>query len=475
MVSALRFNLMAGRCAIMKRQEGGINPAFRAVFEKAAVGLAQLDALGRFLHVNQAFSRIVGFSVDELTAHTFNWRQLALPLELDADRAALGRLRRGEIESISLPRRCRRKDGSIAWVDLSARLYLDEDGVTQGIVLTAVDTTEQKENEETMRQHAFYDGLTQLPNRRLLLDRLQQTLALARRAGTCVGLLYIDLDKFKPINDDLGHQVGDWLLQSVAKSLTGCLRAYDTAARFGGDEFVVLLPDLAGADEALTIAERIRVALEKPFTTVAGKHLTISSSVGVALFPDHADDERGLLQVGDMAMYQAKKTGRNKIVCPDSGCVVDAEGAAGLRGGGRFVQLSWKPKYASGDATIDTEHQNLFKQGNQLLDTAMRAEVDPAAFKAALKRLLGLIAEHFRGEEEILKQRGYSNLAEHAAKHVKLLEHAKILRQHSDDRGISVGELVDFLVVEVITKHILQEDRDYFSLFAQPKDARERP
>jgi hemerythrin-like metal-binding protein len=164
-------------------------------------------------------------------------------------------------------------------------------------------------------------------------------------------------------------------------------------------------------------------------------------------------------------MYQAKRTGRNKIVCPESGCVVDTEGAAGNRGVGSFLHLSWEAKNASGNATIDAEHRNLFKQGNQLLDTAMRADVDPVAFKTALKRLLGLMAAHFHNEEEILKQHGYPGLAEHAANHAELSERARILQKQSDDRGISVGELVDFLVVEVITKHILQEDRNYFRCF----------
>jgi diguanylate cyclase (GGDEF)-like protein/hemerythrin-like metal-binding protein/PAS domain S-box-containing protein len=423
--------------------------------------LAHIDGQGRFRHVNQAFLDIFGYSRDELMAHAFDWRQLVASEAMDADQASLDLLRLGKIESITLSGHCQRKDESVAWVNLSARLILDE-GVPQGLVLTVVDITAQKLDEETMRQHAFYDGLTQLPNRRLLLDRLQQTMALARRVGTCVGLLFVDLDNFKPINDDLGHAVGDWLLQAVAKSLPRCLRAYDTAARFGGDEFVVLLPELAQAEEALTIAERIRVALEKPFITPAGKPLSISASIGVALFPDHADNERGLLHAGDTAMYQAKRTGRNKIVCPESGCVVDPEGAAGIRGGGSFLHLSWEEKNSSGNDTIDAEHRNLFKQGNQLLDTAMRADMDPVAFKAALKRLLGLMAAHFHSEEEILRQQGYPGLAEHMANHAELSERARMLQKQSDDRGISVGDLVDFLVVEVITKHILHEDRSYF-------------
>jgi diguanylate cyclase (GGDEF)-like protein/hemerythrin-like metal-binding protein/PAS domain S-box-containing protein len=451
---------------------GGASPVFRAAFDKAAVGLAHIDVLGAFRHVNQAFLDIFGYSMDELVAHAFDWRQLVASEDMDARRATLDQLGLGKIESVTLSGRCQRKDGSMAWVDLTARLILDE-GVPRGLVLTAVDITAQKQDEENMRQHAFYDGLTQLPNRRLLLDRLQQTMAMARRAGTCVGLLFIDLDNFKPINDDLGHAVGDWLLQAVAKSLTRCLRAYDTAARFGGDEFVVLLPELEQAEEARTIAERIRVAIEKPFVTPAGKLLSISSSIGVALFPDHADNERGLLHAGDTAMYQAKRTGRNKIVCPESGCVVDTEDVTGIRGGGSFLHLSWEEKNASGNHTIDAEHRNLFKQGNQLLDTAMRADMDPVAFKAALKRLIGLVVAHFHSEEEILRQNAYPGLAEHMAHHAALSERARILQKQSDERGISVGELVDFLVVEVITKHILQEDHNYFQCFgggSQPSD-----
>jgi len=473
MVSVVKSVQEAVGGAIMEREMVGSTPSFRAVFEKAAVGLAEIDALGRFRHVNQAFLDIVGCSLDELMAPAFDWRQLVMSEDVDADPATFGQLGLGKIQSITLPRCCRRKDGTVAWVDLTTRPILDDTGAPQGFVLTAVDITAQKNNEETMRQHAFYDGLTQLPNRRLLLDRLQQTLALARRAGACVGLLFIDLDKFKPVNDELGHAVGDWLLQAVAQSLTRCLRAYDTAARFGGDEFVVLLPDLAEAKEALLIAERIRVALEKPFITPASKSLHISSSIGVALYPDHADSERGLLHVGDTAMYQAKRTGRNKIVCPESGCVVDTEGAVGIRGGGSFLHLSWEAKNASGNDTIDAEHRNLFKQGNQLLDTALRADVDPAAFKAALKRLLGLIAAHFHSEEEILRQHGYTGLAEHMDEHAELSERARILQKQSDNRGITVGELVDFLVIEVITKHILVEDRNYFQCFggaSEPSD-----
>jgi diguanylate cyclase (GGDEF)-like protein len=167
--------------------------------------------------------------------------------------------------------------------------------------------------EEAIRQMAYYDRLTGLPNRRLLEDRLQQVLASAQRKGSRVAVLFIDLDRFKPVNDQHGHEAGDWLLQQVAERMLGVLRASDTAARIGGDEFIVLLPEAAGPDDAVPVAERIRQRLEQPFTMDKGLTLQISSSIGVAFYPDHADNPKDLLHFGDEAMYLAKKRGRNAV------------------------------------------------------------------------------------------------------------------------------------------------------------------
>jgi diguanylate cyclase (GGDEF)-like protein len=172
----------------------------------------------------------------------------------------------------------------------------------------------REQAEEHIRKMAFNDPLTQLPNRRFLVDRLQGAMAQARRAGTRIALLFMDLDNFKAVNDQMGHGTGDQLLQAVARRLLECLREYDTAARFGGDEFVIMLTDLAQPGDALGVAERIRSALERPHRTEEGLELRISSSIGLAFYPDHAEDGRGLLQAGDEAMYQAKRGGRNRIV-----------------------------------------------------------------------------------------------------------------------------------------------------------------
>ncbi len=172
---------------------------------------------------------------------------------------------------------------------------------------------EKKRLESELRELAFYDALTQLANRRLLLDRLRQEYLRARRNHSSLALLYIDLDKFKPINDLHGHDVGDWLLRAVADRIVSCIRSSDTAARMGGDEFVVLLPDLALAEDARPIGEKIRAALIQPFITPDGTQLEISASIGVAISSGEVNDENDLLGLADEAMYAAKSAGRNRV------------------------------------------------------------------------------------------------------------------------------------------------------------------
>ena len=183
----------------------------------------------------------------------------------------------------------------------------------QGAVVSLADITERVHMEHQVRELAFYDALTELPNRRLAMERLAQQFARARRTQHRLAVLFIDLDHFKPINDELGHEVGDWLLKAVARRIQNCLRESDTVARMGGDEFVVLLPDLQTIDDAITMAEKIRLALVQEFVAEQGAPLRISSSIGVAVYPDHGQTETDLLRLGDEAMYQAKKEGRNAV------------------------------------------------------------------------------------------------------------------------------------------------------------------
>ena len=169
---------------------------------------------------------------------------------------------------------------------------------------------ERKQSEKYISYLAYHDGLTKLPNRRLLFDRLEQALALERRNQLTLALLFLDLDHFKHINDTLGHSAGDELLKSVAARLRGCVRQSDTIARIGGDEFAMILPDIDRPDDARIFAEKILSALEAPFY-VAGEELFVTASVGISLFPDDAREAEALLRNADVAMYRSKRMGGN--------------------------------------------------------------------------------------------------------------------------------------------------------------------
>ncbi len=170
---------------------------------------------------------------------------------------------------------------------------------------------ERKQMEIWLQHIAQHDPLTGLPNRELFHDRLQAALLLAERNQTQLALLYLDLDKFKQVNDTLGHPVGDLLLQEAARRLRQCVRDSDTVGRVGGDEFLVLLNGIPLREHALSIAEKIRVALGQPFD-LAGHPVQISPSIGVALYPEHSDDYKHLIRYADEAMYDAKKNGGNR-------------------------------------------------------------------------------------------------------------------------------------------------------------------
>ena len=172
------------------------------------------------------------------------------------------------------------------------------------------DITERKRQEEEARFLAYHDTLTGLPNRRLLDDRLRQALFLAQRRDTRVALMVVDLDRFKQVNDALGHRAGDSVLREAAHRIVGCLRKADTLARHGGDEFVVVIPDVKIDADCQIVAEKILRAREPEFR-VDGRDFSIGASIGVSLFPSDAGDGEALLRNADAAMYRAKQLGRN--------------------------------------------------------------------------------------------------------------------------------------------------------------------
>jgi diguanylate cyclase (GGDEF)-like protein len=194
-------------------------------------------------------------------------------------------------------------------VEVSASPIHDQHDGVVGAVVVAHDVTEARDLSAKLARLALHDNLTGLPNRVLLADRLEKALERAQRNGSAVSLLFVDLDRFKPVNDSLGHVVGDRLLQQVATRLQGCVRSSDTVCRYGGDEFIVMLPDIAHPHDAAICADKILASLSAPFSI--GEHeLNISASVGIAGSQSGATDSTTLMQQADAAMYQVKAEGR---------------------------------------------------------------------------------------------------------------------------------------------------------------------
>ncbi|WP_374263726.1 ABC transporter substrate-binding protein [Zoogloea sp.] len=205
-----------------------------------------------------------------------------------------------------------RKGGGSVWVEVVSTYCRNPRSGKVELHGVSRDISERRASQARIAYLAEHDMLTDLPNRNLVTDRLRQALAAARRNRHRVALLYIDLDRFKPVNDAYGHAVGDALLREAAVRMRACVRESDTVGRFGGDEFVVLLPNVEAVPDAQRVAEKIRVALGEPFV-IAGVRLEVSSSVGIALYPEHGGDDVALLLHADSAMYDAKHGGRNRV------------------------------------------------------------------------------------------------------------------------------------------------------------------
>jgi diguanylate cyclase (GGDEF)-like protein/PAS domain S-box-containing protein len=200
-------------------------------------------------------------------------------------------------------------DGTIKHLIGNATPLRDAQGNVYGAVAAFIDITARRNAEEQIRRMAHFDALTNLPNRVLLMDRLEQALAMSERNQSRTGVIFVDLDNFKTINDALGHHVGDLLLQQVADRLRENVREVDTVSRLGGDEFLVILPELRQQDDARNIARKLLQSLSAEYI-VTGQKLEVTPSLGISVYPDHAQEPAALIRLADQAMYQAKQSGR---------------------------------------------------------------------------------------------------------------------------------------------------------------------
>ena len=285
---------------------------YTALFENAVEGIFQSTPEGRFLSANPATARILGYqSPEELTDSVTNIQEEFYVKPHRRDEFLRQLEIKGEVSSFEVE--VFRKDRSTIWVSLHSRAAFNPDGSMAHLDSILEDITARKRAEDMLYQNAFYDQLTGLPNRALFTDRLHRTMErIKRRPGLKFSVLFLDLDQFKTINDSLGHQAGDELLLSVAQMLKECVREEDTVARFGGDEFVVLLDELTDFKLALAVTRRILRELQAP-RLIQSREVYTSTSVGIVLSSQPFDTAETVLRCADIAMYQAKRAGRNRF------------------------------------------------------------------------------------------------------------------------------------------------------------------
>ena len=312
----------------------------QSILDNASLGITFVRKR-QFKHSNARFGEMFGWPAEELVDQSLSVVSVSEQIynEIADDVTAhLADGRKYESE-----RQMKRRDGSLFWCRMLAKL-VDPDDPKKGSIFITEDISERKMAQEELearvrertaelaatnvrleheiaerrqielqiRHLANHDALTDLPNRRLLEDRLEQALKISRRSGNLLAAMFIDLDDFKPVNDTLGHRVGDLLLQAVARRLCKLVRESDTVARVGGDEFVLLLPELHSRLDAIHIAERVMHSLAEPFA-IEGHKLCIGMSIGIGLFPDDGNDADSLLSCADTAMYRAKEVGRSNF------------------------------------------------------------------------------------------------------------------------------------------------------------------
>ena len=281
---------------------------FRSAFDYAAIGMALVSPEGRWLQVNRSLCEIVGYSESELLGMGF--QDVTHTDDRSSVRSHVEQLLSGNVPTCQTEKRFFHKGGQEVWVFLSISRVRDAQPGTARLIFQIQDITDRRRAEEQLLHDAFHDALTGLPNRALFADRLKLTLARAKRSGAHqFAVLFLDLDRFKVINDSLGHTIGDQLLVGIARRLETCLRPGDTVARLGGDEFTILLEDIDDIKETLAVAKRVEKELSLPFN-LGGHEVFTTVSIGIAPSTTGYERPEDVLRDADTAMYRAKSLGK---------------------------------------------------------------------------------------------------------------------------------------------------------------------
>ena len=278
-----------------------------SVLEQTADSVMVTDCNGNIEYVNKAFETTTGFSRNEAIGRKSNLVKSGRHEKIFYQRMWQTVLAGEVFQDVLINRK---KDGTLYYEEKTITPIKDAKGFVTSFVSTGKDITERMQVQERLHYLAHHDVLTELPNRILCMDRLKHAISRTQRSGRLLAVLFLDLDRFKNINDSLGHDVGDRMLKAMAKRLINCVREEDTVARVGGDEFAIIFEDILAVEDGATVARKILHALSKPFV-LEGQELFITSSIGISIYPNDSEDARVLLKNADVAMHRSKDLGRN--------------------------------------------------------------------------------------------------------------------------------------------------------------------
>lgn len=295
---------------VQKKAEDALRESeeqYRLIAENSYDMIQIIELNGNTMYVSPSHEKVLGFSVEKFTSK---------PFTLMIHQDDVDRVKTKVITCVSIKSACRieyriqNRNGHYVWLEANINPIFDESDVLKHLVLVARDIRKRKEYEVKLQEMAYYDILTGLPNRRLFNDRFNKVMNQSKRDRESFALLLLDCNKFKRINDSMGHDAGDQLLKEFSERVCSSVRDIDTVSRFGGDEFVVLLPNVEGKEDVKKISKRILKALQKPWVIDGGEY-KVTSSIGISMFPENGPDQDTMLKHADQALYQAKENGRN--------------------------------------------------------------------------------------------------------------------------------------------------------------------
>jgi len=384
------------------------------VYENSGEGMMVTDAQCRIIMVNEAFEQHTGYSFQDVVGKTprilrSGYESPEFYQAMWSQLLSSGKWR-GEVRN-------RTKVGDIRVEGLTINTVYDSSGAPHYWVALYHDITEQKKSAELVYQHANYDRLTGLPNRQFFFEQLSRELPRSRRENKQVALLYLDLNRFKPINDTHGHEAGDFVLRAVAERWQRCLRSSDVLARLGGDEFAVIVGRINEAEDARVISEKLIQALEQEIILPQGQACSIGTSIGIAVYPDNAMEMDTLLRLADEAMYKCKGVEGQKYAFSDA------------IAGDQISHQEWlvlENKDLIGIRILDEQHRELVRLVNNL-NRLSKQDKKMQEIKALFVELLAYTVMHFDTEHGLMKEYEYFDTANHDKHHAELLHELNLM------------------------------------------------